>query len=153
MSWIVVETYSLQEPVTIKEFKRHSLEFFYPTREYEIRHRRHVELRVGPLYPRYVFANVDLNDPYKRWTRIFSMRGVKHVLGRPTPVADDIIRVIGYVSHSDVLKPGEHVLLKAWGVEGLFSEKVDDRYRVLFQFMGKDVHLDVPRLEIERLAA
>lgn len=151
MAWIVVETKSLQERLTLRDLDRHAFESFMPEREYEIPHRHHVEVRRGPLYPRYLFANVDLS--VRAWTKIFSMRGVRNILGSPSVVSDDVIRLIGYVALRDVLSPGERVMIKSWGVEALFSECVDDRYRCLFQFMGKEVHLDLSRMEIDRMAA
>lgn len=166
MSWIVVETRSLQEAIAVKDLTSKIRlgvcdAVHCPTYSREIRHARYVRQRELPLYPRYIFANVDLRA--RHWTQILYSRGVRGVLGsrpsrrgdicEPSPVADAVIAAIGYFGVRDELTRGERVLLKEWGVEALFSEYVEDRCRVLLSFMGKEVSWDVSRLQVERVAA
>jgi transcriptional antiterminator RfaH len=72
--WAVVQANSNDEFLAEAEIKALGIETFLPVIRKRIRHARTVSVVKRALFPRYLFARFDLDNP--NWPRIFSRRGV-----------------------------------------------------------------------------
>jgi transcriptional antiterminator RfaH len=76
--WAVIECKSKDEFMAEAEIKALGIETFLPIVNKRIRHARTVEVVRRALFPRYLFARFDLDNP--NWPRIFSRRGVVNMI-------------------------------------------------------------------------
>lgn len=149
MNWVVVEVQHLHEQRVSQGLFRHSIHNLVPTYSREIRHARRTEVRRFPLFPRYLFARVDLND--HQWKKIHRVRGVRHVLGIPTPVPDAIVQALGGCIVD--LKTGDRVRFRGGpyeGIEAVFKFREGEKVTLEIKFMGKDVEICALRGDIEK---
>jgi transcriptional antiterminator RfaH len=128
------------------------------------RHARRVETVTAPLFPRYLFVEIDM--AVQRWRSIYSTVGVSRLVcngDQPTPVSDDVIGSLrsregtsGLIRlvHRPNFKSGDKVRI----LEGAFYdclgiyEGMTDRERVgiLLDLLGRKVRI---LLDAEAIAA
>lgn len=72
--WVVVETKTRDEFTAQAEIKSLGIETYLPQYVHRIRHARATKLVKRALFPGYLFAEFEPDNP--RWPRIFSRRGV-----------------------------------------------------------------------------
>jgi len=164
--WYVIKTKPCAEDDVKKRLSRANFEVFYPRIKSIIRGRSKPMERFKSLFPSYLFARLNLDDP-----RIFHMikytRGVHRILGNgslPVPVPETVVKVIqDRVNAEDVLeqqivfKKGDSVRIRRGPLSdliGILEKPVSaaGRVRVLLQIMRKVVRADLSCSEIERLS-
>jgi transcriptional antiterminator RfaH len=163
--WFVVRTVNRQETLARYSLQADKVEVYLPV----YLHSNHKGETFGrPLFPNHLFVRLGLGAP--GWTSVFSARGVNCVLGcggRPTPIADRVIRDIkareaeGFVRMRLAeqaapcrFKPGDAVSVKKGpfaNIEAVFLEVVDkNRVLVLIQLLGESPRIakaDLAQLE------
>lgn len=150
MVWCVLQTRTLHEQFVASRIVEPT---FLPTYLREYSHSRRIERRLLPLFPTYLFVWLDLTRD--GWQRILNVRGVKGLLGKPTPVDDEVVDTIRENCGDQTFVPGVtklKVVGGAWdGIEGLFGGNDGDRVKVLLNLMGRQVTKEVSKYSVIRV--
>lgn len=144
--WYVVHTKANQESRADSNLRAWQVETFSPL----VRKRRVNQLtqqasyRVGPLFPRYIFARFDSQTLLAKVRFTRGVHGIVSAGDEPVPVDDGDVEHLrmkvgedGYVSSEEKkLRRGDKVLIHAGplqGLSGVFEENVgpSDRVRIL----------------------
>jgi transcription antitermination factor NusG len=152
--WFVVETKPTCELGAYERLRSQGFEAYVPLQTRRYHHTRKSFERTFPFYPRYLFARFDLREA--GWQSVAYTRGVKCILGSPTPVADDIIQEIRERLQDEVLTVGDHVRVYGgiWhGQRGLFAAQEGERVKVLLSLLGQRLEVNVEKRCVDRCAA
>ncbi len=156
--WYVAYTHAGAEPVAEGNLRRQGFTTYLPRCLKERRHARRLERIAVPLFPRYLFVEIDLDT--QRWRAINSTYGVSYLVGtgaRPSPVPEGVVEEIRARENADRLielpakppfEPGETVQI----VGGALAEQVgkflcmDERRRVtlLLEMLGRALRVTLP---------
>ncbi len=146
MPWYAIQHKPAQGDRALENLQNQDARCFYPKVTVEkIQAGRRVT-RLEPLFPGYLFINLEDSDPL--WSKLRSTRGVLRVVafgGRPMPVPEEVIEYIyeglTAVEQQGGLRPGEKVHIQEGpfrGIEGVFQAyDGDERAIVLISFMQK----------------
>ena len=160
--WFVVRTKTGVEERAVWHLNNQGFETYLPRYRKQVRHARKTRQVLRPLFPGYVFVNMDLGA--QRWRSINGTVGVISLVqfgSDPAPLPDGMVEGIraregedGAVSVARTdLKKGDRVRVR----EGAFADctaildEVSDEKRVflLLDLMGRAVRVSVP---LENLA-
>lgn len=156
--WFAVQTHPRSEESALAHLKRQGFQAYLPRIWKERRHARRIERVRAPLFPRYLFVNLDLGSA--RWRAINSTIGVCALVSlgeAPTPVPDAVLDSIraregedGIVAiRSTLYAPGTRVTVAEGPFQdltGLFEAATDDnRVLVLLTLMQREVRVTLPR--------
>ncbi len=157
LRWYVVRTLPRRETGAKAQLENQGYRVFMPNRLKTIRHARKFRTALSPLFPQYLFIELDL--AVHRWRSVNGTLGVSGlVMSRelPQPVPPGIVEAMlvaadrrGLLRVDQSLKAGERVRLTA----GAFAEQLgilinmDDstRVRVLLEMMGGKIDVEIPR--------
>ena len=161
--WYVIQTKPTKEGDVQQHLRNAQFETFLPRIQSMIRGRK--GLRTKSLFPSYLFAFIDLNDP-ELYRMIKYTRGVRKILGdglNPVPVPSEMIEIIrehvnqeGIVEQKLVLKKGDAVRIRS----GVFKDLVgilekpvsaEGRVRVLLQIVHHQVQCNLSAGDVERV--
>jgi len=162
-NWCVVATKTHQEDKAAFNLRKQSYTVYAPRFIRRVKHARKISMVPRPLYPRYLF--VQLDPKIRRWRPINSTFGVSHILcvGEvPTPVDSRVIRELksredesGFVrlEPQRTLKPGDNVRV----LDGAFASKLGlfegmtdgDRVAILLNLLGREVRIKLDPESIE----
>ena len=149
MNWYAVQTQPNRENVAMEHLKRQGFSVWMPLCERTIRHARKSKRVWRPLFPGYLFINLDVENT--QWRCINSTIGVNRIVSfgqGPAPVAAHFISALqnievseGLVSANvEVLLPGQNVEILSGPMVGtiakLISLKPGDRIIVLLKMLG-----------------
>ena len=146
MTWYAIQHKPGQGDRALENLQNQNARCFYPKVSVErIRAGKRTTV-LEPLFPGYLFINIDETDPL--WSKLRSTRGVLRVVGfggKPVSVPDDVIRYIydGLVTveKQGGLRKGEKVQIQDGpfrGIEGIFQAyEGEERAIVLISFMQK----------------
>lgn len=155
--WFAVHTQPNRELRATTQLLNQGYQVFVPKRMKTVRHARRLKTIIAPLFPRYVFIELDLTA--HQWRNVNSTFGVTSLVMQgdmPHPVPQGIVETMiasvdgkGLVQFEQDLKVGGRVRLAA----GPFADRLgildrlDDsgRVRVLLEIMGGRVPVRVPR--------
>jgi transcriptional antiterminator RfaH len=153
--WYVVQTQPHSEPKAVWHLERQGFGTYLPRYEKRRRHARRIDTVAAPLFPRYLFVQIDLAT--QRWRSIQSTIGVSRLVCNgedPAALADGVVDGLrrredarGFVG----LEPrprfaiGEQVRI----VDGLFAHYLGlfdgvadrDRVAVLLDLLGRKVRV------------
>jgi len=162
MDWCVVYTNVNKETIAEKNLIGQNFITYMPKYKKIISHARKISTVIKPLFPRYLFVNVDLVA--QRWPIINSTYGVNVIIsmeGKPVIISEEIINKIklcekpdeniNVVPYSFMTKGDEVNILEGVfsGKKGIFNGLTDDnRVKVLFNLLGKEVTLSVSRISL-----
>ena len=162
MDWCVVYTNVNKETIAEKNLIGQNFITYMPKYKKIISHARKISTVIKPLFPRYLFVNVDLVA--QRWPIINSTYGVNVIIsmeGKPVIISEDIINKIklcekpdeniNVVPYSFMTKGDEVNILEGVfsGKKGIFNGLTDNnRVKVLFNLLGKEVTLSVSRISL-----
>lgn len=144
MPWYAIQYKPAQGDRALENLQNQGARCFYPKVTVERIRGGKRRARLEPLFPGYLFINLEESDPL--WSKLRSTRGVLRVVGfggRPVPVPDEVISFIhdGLTSleQQGGLKRGEKVQVREGpfrGVEGIFQAyDGEERAIVLISFM------------------
>jgi transcriptional antiterminator RfaH len=162
MHWYVVHTQPQNETRAEINLRRQGFATYLPRYQRTRRHARKTETVTRPLFPRYLFVDIDLARD--RWRAIQSTFGVSNLVfagDRPLPMPEGVVEQIRGRENSDGfvtlglpagIGPGSRVRL----IEGIFTdskgvlERVADdrRVAILLELLGREVRVFVPAASV-----
>lgn len=164
MNWYVAYTQNSKEVVACQNLIEQGFDAYLPRFKKTRRHARKVDEVLTPLFPRYVFVGMTLDN--EQWRSVNGTRGVSHLLcaGKDTPAcipvcvidalkSQEISDGIVPVASLSVFEKGDKVRV----LEGAFKdqvavfEKLDDadRVRLLLNFLGREMNVSMPVYAVE----
>lgn len=156
-TWYVVQTQVNAEAKAARNLVRQGFEIYLPRYLKRRSHARKIEKVAAPLFPRYLFVQIDMAT--QRWRSIQSTFGVSHLVTNgsdPAPVAREVLRMLrakedkaGFVlmDSRPSFAVGEKVKILAGAftdVVGLFDGLGDrERVAVLLDLLGQKVRVSM----------
>jgi transcriptional antiterminator RfaH len=156
-SWYVAHTHPRGEHLALTNLRRQKFEAYLPQYLKRRRHARRTDWVMTPLFPRYLFVNMDVAQT--RWRAINSTIGVHYLVCNgdlPTPIPPGIVEEIrareddkGVVlmDRGPLFKKGEVVQITTGALSdqvGLFDCATDDqRVVILLELLGRHVRVHV----------
>lgn len=153
MPWYALQHKPAQGDRALLNLQNQDASCFYPKVMVEkIRAGKRVR-KLEPLFPGYLFINIDPSDPL--WGKLRSTRGVLRIVSfanTPAPIPDEVIDQIRQglrtVDEQGGIKPGQTVQLQDGpfkGLEAVFQAyEGEERAIVLINFMQKVRAVRVP---------
>lgn len=153
MSWYVLQHKPGQGDRAVQHLQNQDIVCFYPKIEVEKLKSGKRTKKLEPLFPGYVFVNLDQTDP--QWSKLRSTRGVLRVVSfanKPAALEDTVIahikasmdKIIGQGG----ITPGQSIELEEGpfkGINAIFQAyDGDQRAIVLIDFMQKQQCVSVP---------
>jgi transcriptional antiterminator RfaH len=158
MNWYAVQTQPNRENLALANLERQGFDVWLPYIERIIRHARQAKSVRRPLFPGYLFINLDLETA--RWRTINGTVGVKNIVScghMPSVVDSNFITALkasesldGFVDAGNVnLKLGQEVEIISGPMAGqigkLLSLDAGNRVTVLLQMLGHFVRGQIGR--------
>ncbi len=159
--WYVVHTQQNGEARAVLNLKRQGFETYMPRHIKQRRHARRTERVPRPLFPRYIFVRLDLDQD--RWRSVYGTFGVSHLISHgnePVPVPEGIVEDIRAHENSDgfveldlpEFESGQKVEVVEGPMTmhtGLFQHMADNRRVVLLlELLGRSVRVTIPRAAV-----
>ena len=160
--WVVVNTHPHREHIALENLLRQSFVAYCPMIERRIRHARRVKDALRPLFPGYLFVEVDAS---KRWRPILSTFGVRTLvqfgdrLGYVDGGLIDSLRsreVDGVIKKPDEpYRVGQQVRMRGGPFDGLAATIIEmdekDRLVVLMDLLSQSVKVKVTAADVSAL--
>jgi transcriptional antiterminator RfaH len=156
--WYVVRTKARSETRAEAHLLRQGFEAYLPRYGRQRRHARRREVVRSPLFPRYLFLQMDLSKG--RWHRVNSTVGVHGLVCHgelPAPVPEGVVEGLRARETGDGLVPLCGLMLLERGkrlriVDGPLNDRVgvyekmtgDERVVLLLRLLGREVRVVVP---------
>lgn len=161
--WGAVQTKANREDLAAAQLSRQGFESWCPRIPKTVRAGRASTLKLKPLFPGYVFVNVDLD---RRWSAIESTVGVLRLIksgNSPSALPSGFVEALrkradknGSVCFDETLREGDTVRLVSGAFDNWFGEVLrrpdNDRVTLLLQMVGRDVQVTVPRGHLVKAA-
>jgi len=150
MSWFVVATKPNAEQLACTNLARQGFTYYLPMINVSRSHARKVEIVKRPLFPRYVFVEMDIMG--SGWSSINSTYGVQYILsnnGLPQAIKGEFVEALMAQEEFGILKINQYFksgdMAKVCG--GPFDEQIGEilsanqsgRIRILMNLMGGEV--------------
>ena len=162
--WYVAYTQASKEVVAYQNLIEQGFDAYLPRFKKIRRHARKVDEVLAPLFPRYIFVGMTLDN--EQWRSVNGTRGVSHLLcaDKDTPAGIPVRVINALKSHeiSDGIVPVTSLSVFEKGdkvrvLEGAFKdhvavfEKLDDADRVhlLLDFLGREMNVSMPVYAVE----
>ena len=162
MSWFVVATKPNSENLAAGHLARQGFAPYVPQIKTVRRHARRVEMVKRPLFPGYMF--VELDPMITRWRSINGTVGVKHILtcaGRPQALDDAFVEALmarevgGVIPEEYSFSTGELVTVIGGPFDAhigkIVSADQTGRVKLLMSLLGGDVVSSVPVEKLQRV--
>jgi len=161
-SWFVVQTQAGKERLAAAHLGRQGFETLFPQLWRSVRRSRKSVNVLKPMFPGYVFVNVDMER--MRWRAINSTVGVSKLVRfgeKPAALPLELIQTLssnigedGAVVFDYDLKQGDHIRVMSGAFSdwlGRIIEMTDtDRVKVLFGMMTRQVEVTLPKHQLAR---
>jgi transcriptional antiterminator RfaH len=159
MTWYALQHKPAQGDRALQHLQNQDIACFYPKITVEKIKAGKRTKKLEPLFPGYLFVNLEQNDPM--WAKLRSTRGVLRIVGfanKPAAISDDVIQHIkdslDSVAEQGGIKPGQSVQLNEGPFEGISaifqSYDGEERAIVLISFMQKQQRVRVPVSSLRR---
>ena len=159
MTWYALQHKPAQGDRALQHLQNQDIACFYPKISVERIKGGKRSKKLEPLFPGYLFVNLDQTDP--RWSKLRSTRGVLRIVGfanKPAPISDAVIQHIkeslDSVAERGGIKAGQAVQLNEGPFEGINAifQSYDGEARaiVLINFMQKQQVVSVPVSALKR---
>lgn len=162
--WYVVRTQANAENKAVAHLARQGFATYLPRYLKRRRHARRVDVVAAPLFPRYLFVEIDMT--VQRWRSIYSTIGVSKLVSNgenPAPVPEQVVSLLksrentsGFIQldHRPKFRAGDKIRV----LDGVFYDclgiydGMSDRERVgiLLDLLGRKVRV---LLDAEAIAA
>ena len=167
MRWYVVQTRTRAEERALWHLENQGFRCFLPRFRKLTRHARRSRSVLEPLFPRYLFAQIDLN--VAAWRSINGTRGVVSLLANgpePVPVPEGLVESLIADSDEAGITPlstlgvfwrGRKVKITSGAFRDQFGEveavlaKGRDRVAVLLNLLGAPARLQLPSYAIQAI--
>ncbi|EHJ06108.1 transcription/translation regulatory transformer protein RfaH [Marinobacter manganoxydans] len=153
MTWYALQHKPAQGDRALQHLQNQDIVCFYPKITVEKIKAGKRTKRLEPLFPGYLFVNLEQTDPM--WAKLRSTRGVLRIVSfanKPAAISDEVIQHIkdslDSVAEQGGIKPGQAVHLSEGPFEGIHAifQAYDGEARaiVLINFMQKQQRVKVP---------
>ena len=153
MTWYALQHKPAQGDRAVQHLQNQEIACFYPKIEVEKIKAGKRTKKLEPLFPGYVFVNLEQSDPM--WAKLRSTRGVLRIVSfanRPASIDDEVIAHIknsmDKVAEQGGIKPGQAIELDDGpfkGINAIFQAyDGEERAIVLVTFMQKQQQVTVP---------
>jgi transcriptional antiterminator RfaH len=162
--WYVVQTQANAENKAVAYLGRQGFMTYLPRYLKRRRHARRVDIVAAPLFPRYLFVEIDM--AVQRWRAINSTFGVSRLVCNgelPAPVPDRVVDLLrnradtsGFIQldHRPKFKTGDRIRIREgafYDCLGIYEGMPDrDRVGILLDLLGRKVRV---LLDAEAIAA
>ncbi|MCW5296918.1 transcription/translation regulatory transformer protein RfaH [Herbaspirillum lusitanum] len=155
MHWYLIHTKPRQEKLAYENLERQGYVCYLPFLPKEKLHRGKLMVSSEPLFPRYLFIQLDSSNTTKSWSPIRSTKGVSRLVTfgtKPAIVSDALIDVLKSLEAAKqqpqpLFLPGERVRLTDGafaGVEGIYQmSDGENRAMVLIEVLSRPVQMQV----------
>ncbi len=160
-SWYLVHTKPRQEDVALANLQRQGYECYLPQMRIERIRRRKVEIATEPMFPRYLFIQLDSSDQGKSWSPIRSTLGVSqlvHFGARAAKVDDTLVELLRQREQAMPLDAmfhsGDSVVITDGpfaGIEAIYqTADADRRAFILLEILSKPVSMRIDTESLRR---
>jgi transcriptional antiterminator RfaH len=152
MTWYLIQTKPKLESFALENLNNQGYCCYLPMVKVERLVQNKIKVNKLPLFPRYLFINLDSDFLSKSWTPIRSTKGVSNLVkfgDAPAKIDDDLVEIIRAREHQEesgvkaLFKKGQNLkILKGpfVGFESIYQDMdADMRVIVLLDFMRKQV--------------
>ncbi len=156
MHWYLIHTKPRQESCALINLEQQGYQCYLPTLRSEKMRQGALVLADEPLFPRYLFIRLGLEESDKSWAPIRSTRGVSKLVSfgaRPARIDDCLIDLLKsqekamQCSPELLFKPGERVCLVEGpfaGLEGIYQiAEGERRVMVLIELLSKPITIGI----------
>lgn len=163
MHWYLIHTKPKQEKYALENLERQGYQCYLPTLPCEKIRQGSLSLCDEPLFPRYLFVRLGLDDSAKSWSPIRSTKGVSRLVSfgtAPAKVHDALIdrlkaqEVREHNTPVRLFSPGERVCLTEApfaGIEGIYQMADGDRrVMVLIELMSRPVSVRIAQAGLRK---
>jgi transcriptional antiterminator RfaH len=155
--WYVAQTQPNAESKAVAHLGRQGFATYLPRYLKRRRHARRVDVVSAPLFPRYLFIEIDTT--IQRWRSIYSTVGVSRLVctgDTPTPVSNQVVTLLkgredpaGFIQldHQPQFRVGDKIRI----LDGVFCDCLGlydgmsdrDRVTILLDLLGRKVRVQV----------
>lgn len=154
IAWYVVHTKPRQEDVALVNLQRQGYACYLPKMRVERVRRRKAEVALEPMFPRYLFVQLDSSDQGKSWAPIRSTTGVTQLVHFGTRIAkvdDALVDLLRQREHAlptlALFKPDDAVIITDGpfaGVEAIFqTADAERRALILLDILNRPVSIKI----------
>ena len=164
MHWFVIHTKPRQERRALENLMQQGYTCYLPTLAVERIQRGELRVTIEPLFPRYLFIQLDTGGSGQSWGTIRSTKGVSRLVtfgSEPAKVDDRLIEIL----HSQagplaaaprrLFSPGEHVIVTEGpfaGIEGIYQVSDGERRAmILIEILGKSTRLSIAPTNLQKV--
>jgi transcriptional antiterminator RfaH len=153
--WFVVQTQPNAEAKAVVHLNRQGFATYLPRYLKRRRHARRVDTVAAPLFPRYLFVEIDI--AVQRWRSIYSTVGVSQLISNgdsPAAVPDDVVATLKAREDANGLikldqRPNLRLGDKIRIMDGVFCDCLglydgmpdSDRVAILLDLLGRKVRV------------
>ena len=161
--WFVAHIQPCKEQLAERHLLEQGFNVYLPQFKKIRRHARRVEEVLSPLFPRYIFVELDLS--LDQWRCVNGTRGVQYLImndGRPASVPNSIVNELKLRADENGVVPlevislfskGDAIRIKHGALEGCLGtvERFDDNKRIqlLLEFLGRETRVSMPLEVVE----
>ena len=155
-AWVAVNTQPHRERYAVEDLERQEFHAYCPSIRKQVRHARRAREVVRPLFPGYVFVQVD--PELQQWRPILSTFGVRSVVrcgDRLSFVEDSFVESLrareidGAIAKPEgALHVGQRVNIAGGPVDGLVEISERDRLTVLMNLLNQPTKVKVHTQQI-----
>lgn len=149
-SWYLVHTKPRQEQIALTNLERQGYTCYLPQLRIEKIRRRAAEVAISPMFPRYLFIQLDASVHGKSWSPVRSTLGVStlvHFGAQPARIDDALIAILRQRELGQSVEPlfqrDENVIIAYGpfaGIEAIFqSSDAMQRCIILLELLSKQV--------------
>lgn len=155
--WYVAQTQPNAENKAVTHLSRQGFVTYLPRYQKRRRHARRVDVVAAPLFPRYLFIEIDTT--IQRWRSIYSTVGVSRLVctgDTPTPISNQVVTLLkgredaaGFIELErrpqfcvgDKVRVLDGVFCDCFGLYDGMSDR--DRVTILLDLLGRKVRVQV----------
>jgi transcriptional antiterminator RfaH len=160
-AWYLVHTKPRLEDVALANLQRQGYECYLPQMRIERIRRRKAEVATEPMFPRYLFIQLDSSDQGKSWSPIRSTLGVSqlvHFGARAAKVDDILVELLRQREQTMPLDAmfhsGDSVVITEGpfaGIEAIYqTADADRRAFILLEILSKPVSMQIDAGRLRR---
>lgn len=163
MHWYLVHTKAKQEKWALQNLEQQGYQCYLPTLRSEKLQSGILTVIDEPLFPRYLFIQLGLDNSAQSWTPVRSTRGVSRLVTfgtEPAKVDAELVKMLKYQEVAmqekvePLFKPGERVRLVNGafaGLEGIYQlADGEQRVIVLIELLSKPLKLGISPTHIRK---
>ena len=163
MHWYLIHTKPRQEQCALQNLERQGYTCYLPMLPTEKLRQRILSIAEEPLFPRYLFIQLDSGAFAKIWSPIRSTKGVSHLVSfgnKPARVDESLIAALraqeGMLQNQPKQRftAGERICLTQGafaGIEGIYQMSYgESSVMVLIELLGKQTTLSVSPADLRK---